>query len=63
MISLLKGINNPQAFIQEAIKEKNPMVGEAMQHIQNNNGNAQAAFYNLAAELGVDPNEVLNLLR
>lgn len=34
-----------------------------MQQIQNNNGDAQATFYNLAAYLGVDPNEVLDLLR
>lgn len=62
LISMYRGITNPQAYLQELIQNNNPMIREVMQEIQNNGGNAQAAFYNYAKQHGLDPNEILNMM-
>jgi hypothetical protein len=56
MAQLLKG--NPIGMLQNM-----PQYQQAMSLIQQSGGNAQAAFYKLAQERGVDPNEVLKALR
>ncbi len=40
----------------------NPQMQQVMQYIQQNGGNAKQAFYTLAQQKGVDPNEVLRQL-
>ena len=40
----------------------NPQMQQVMQVIQQNGGNAQQAFYNLAQQKGVDPNVILQQL-
>ena len=56
MAQMLKG--NPIGMLQNM-----PQYQQAMSLIQQSGGNAQAAFYKLAQERGVDPNEVLKALR
>lgn len=56
MVQMLKG--NPIGMLQNM-----PQYQQAMNLIQQSGGNAQAAFYKLAQERGVDPNEVLKALR
>lgn len=58
----LKGIQNPQQYIQNEIMKNNPLMKNVMQEIQMNGGNAQAAFYAYAQKMGIDPNEILNML-
>lgn len=58
---MYRGVMNPQAYLQE-LMQTNPMIQEVMQEIQNNGGNAQAAFYNYAQRHGLDPNEILNMM-
>lgn len=41
----------------------NPRYKETMELIQEHNGNAEAAFYEKAKEMGIDPEQVLNVLR
>lgn len=41
----------------------NPQMQQVMQVIQQNGGDAKAAFYNMAQQRGVDPNEVLKQLQ
>ena len=41
----------------------NPMYSQVQQIIQQNGGDAKAAFYNLCNQMGVDPNEILNSLK
>lgn len=40
----------------------NPQLARAMEYVRNNGGNPQTAFYNLAKEMGIDPQAVLNEL-
>ena len=41
----------------------NPQYAQVQKLIQESGGNAQQAFYNLAGQMGVDPNEILNALK
>ena len=41
----------------------NPAYKQVMNYVNENGGDAQVAFYKMAQEKGVDPNEILNQLR
>lgn len=57
MASMLRKMNNPQAMLNE-LASKNPQLQSALQA---SNGNYEQAFNNLAKQMNVDPNEVINL--
>lgn len=54
-VQLAKG--NPMALMQ------GPQYNQAMQLIQQSGGDARAAFYNLARQKGIDPDQLLSMLR
>lgn len=58
-----RNIQNPQQYIQNEIMKNNPLMKNVMEEIQANGGNAQAAFYAYAQKMGVDPNEILNMMK
>ena len=41
----------------------NPQMREIMEYVQANGGDAKAAFYKKAQEMGIDPDAVLSQLR
>jgi hypothetical protein len=47
----------------QMLAQTNPVVQQAMTYVNQNGGNAQQAFYNLAQQKGVDPMAVLNQLK
>ena len=53
---------NPNAAMQMLLSS-NPKFQEVMTYINQNGGDAKSAFYNLAAQRGVNPNSILNQLR
>ena len=53
---------NPQLALQQ-MAQQNPEMQQAMQIVQQNGGDARAAFYQLAKQKGIDPNSILNSLR
>lgn len=59
MISMYKGISNPQAMAQKMMNE-NPQLASL---IQAANGNPEQAFRNLASKMGVDPEQIISLLK
>ena len=59
---MVRGAGNPNAMLQ-AMLSRNPRYAQAMQLIQQSGGDAQAAFYKLAEQKGVDPNEILSVLK
>ena len=59
---MLQMSRNPQIMIQTMIKS-NPAMKQAMDYIQANGGNPKDAFYKLAQEKGVDPDEFLKSLK
>ena len=52
MNPLLTGIVNQTV-------NNNPQIKQVMEYINQNGGDPQTAFYKLAKEKGVDPNEIL----
>lgn len=58
MMNTLKSANNPQAMLQQM-----PQYNQIMQIIQDNGGDAQKAFYAMADKMGIDGNEIINILK
>ena len=54
-MNLLKNSNNPQAMLQQML-QNSPQGQDVSRRLQESNGDARAAFYNLAKEKGIDPN-------
>ena len=59
-VQMMKG--NPQALLSQ-LGQNNPNMQKVNQLIQQNGGDAQKAFYSLANQMGVDPNEILSMLK
>ena len=51
-------VRNPQAMLNQAMMN-NPQMKQVMDYVSANGGDAKAAFYKLAGEMGVDPEEIL----
>lgn len=62
MMNQIRNTANPQQAAEQMLLN-NPNFKEVMNYINQNGGDAKTAFYNLAAQKGVDPNSVLNQLR
>ena len=62
MMNTVKSVRNPNMMLN-TMMSKNPMLKQAYDFINNNGGDPEKAFYSLAKQMGVDPNEVLNALK
>ena len=62
MFAMVRNAGNPQAMMSQMM-QNNPHYNQAMQIIQQNGGDAKAAFYNLAEQNGVNPDDILSMLR
>lgn len=54
MISTIKSANNPQALLENMMKQNNPALSQAMDYIKQHGGDAKAACEALAKERGID---------
>lgn len=61
LVDAFRNSNNPQALAISLMKT-NPNVRQALNYMKQNGG-GQAAVLKLANEKGVDPNEILKMLR
>ncbi len=61
LIQTIKNCGNPQQMMQSMI-QNNPQLG-IMGLLQQNGGNAKQAFYALAQQKGVNPDEILNMIK
>lgn len=61
MMAQVQTAANPNMMLSQ-LTSRNPLLQQVMQIVQENGGNAQAAFYKKAQELGANPNTVLSLL-
>lgn len=59
MINMIKGMKNPQAMAQQMINQ-NPQLKSA---IQMAGGNPEKAFKNMAQQMNVNPDEIMNMLK
>ena len=59
---MLRSAGNPQMMLQQMMSQ-NPQMQQAIQYVNQNGGNAKQAFYKLAEQKGVNPDEILNMLK
>ena len=62
MVNILRNAGNPQMLFQKMLSQ-NPMLKQVMEYINNNGGDAEQAFYKMAKEQGVNPEDILKQLR
>lgn len=61
-LDILRNSDNPQAMFQ-LLLNTNPQLKQVMAYVQQNGGDPKTAFYKLAKTKGVDPDEVLKMLK
>lgn len=59
MVNMIKGAGNPQAMISSML-QSNPQVTSV---INQYGGDPKKAFYAMAEKQGVNPNDILNMLK
>ena len=62
MINMIQAANNPTAAVNQ-MAMNDPRMQQVMQVINQNGGDAKTAFYNLARQRGVNPEDILNQIR
>jgi len=62
IINTIKAARNPSAMLKQ-LASQNPNVANAMNLINQNGGDPKRAFYSEAQRLGVDPNQILGMLK
>ena len=62
MMSMVQAAQNPQAMLNQMM-QNNPQMQQAMKLINQHGGDAKKAFYSLAQERGIDPQEILKMLK
>lgn len=62
MLNMVRSAGNPQAMFQSMI-QNNPQMRQVMDLINQSGGDPKAAFYKLAQEKGIDPQQILDMLK
>lgn len=62
MMNMVRSAGNPQAMLQSMV-QNNPQMKQVMDIVGQSGGNPKAAFYKMDEEKGVDPEQVLSMLR
>lgn len=62
LYNTIRSAGNPQMMLQQMMS-KNPQIKQVMDYVNANGGDARAAFYKLAQEKGVNPDDILNQLK
>lgn len=62
MLNMVRGAQNPQAMFSQ-LMQQNPQYAQVSQIIQQNGGDPQKAFYAMANQLGVNGDDIINMLK
>lgn len=62
LMAMMESCGNPVAMLQSMIAT-NPQMASVMNFVSRYNGDAKAAFYDLAKQKGVDPNVIIDILK
>lgn len=62
MMNTVKAAQNPQTAMQTIINN-NPQFKQVVDIVQQHGGNAEKAFYELAKEKGINPDDILSMLK
>lgn len=59
---MVKSARNPQAMLSQMM-QNNPQYQNVMNYVNANGGDPQKAFYAMAKEKGINPEEILSQLK
>ena len=62
MMQTLKNAGNPQMMFNQMMSQ-NPQIKQVMDYVNENGGDAKAAFYKMAQEKGINPDDILSQLK
>lgn len=62
MMNMVQSAGNPQAMMAQMM-QTNPQLKQVMDLVQKHGGDPRRAFYETAQQHGVDPDEILNMLK
>lgn len=62
MMGMLNNSQNPQVMMNSMV-QNNPNMKQVMDIINQSGGDPKKAFYALAEQKGIDPQEILNMLK
>ena len=62
MYNRIRGLSNPQTAIN-TMAQQNPTLKKALDYVNNNGGDYEKAFFQLASDMGVDPQDIINALK
>ena len=62
MMNNIRSSANPNAMLQ-SMMAKNPQLQQIMNFVRQSGGDPKTAFYNLAKQKGIDPQQILNMLK
>ena len=62
MMNMVNGAQNPQAMMNQLFTN-NPQFKQVMDLVQSSGGDPQKAFYALAEQKGINPQDVLDMLK
>ena len=62
MIGMIRGAGNPQAMLAQ-LAQTNPQLQEVMRLVEKHGGDPMTAFRAEAQARGVDPQEILDMLK
>ena len=62
LMSMVRAAKDPQAALNQ-LAMNNPQLKQVMDIVQKHGGDPMTAFRNEAAAMGVDPDEIMNMLK
>lgn len=62
MMQTINSASNQQIALQNAVNS-NPQMKQVMNLIQQNGGDPKQTFYKLAQQRGINPDEIINMLK
>ena len=62
LFNMVKASRNPQAMLSQ-IAQTNPQLRQTLDFVNRSGGDPKSAFYKMAEEKGVNPEDILSMLR
>jgi len=62
MMGIVNGSQNPQALLNQMMIN-NPQLKQVMDYVQQSGGDPKTAFYSMADKMGVNPQDILDMLK
>lgn len=62
MMQMVKTAQNPNAMLNQMVMA-NPQLKQIMDIVKENGGDPKTAFYSMTDKMGIDPQEILNMIK